>query len=48
MEPLRYFDSMELLEPKCPNCNVKIDWGGNTAYKDKLKASVCLCCGEVL
>ncbi|NQV09476.1 hypothetical protein HQ529_06520 [Candidatus Woesearchaeota archaeon] len=45
---LNFFDSMESLEPKCPNCNIVLDYGTNTEYVDKHSAHVCLNCDKVL
>jgi transcription initiation factor TFIIIB Brf1 subunit/transcription initiation factor TFIIB len=48
MEPINYFESVAYLEPTCPNCNTKLQFGINTAYKDDVQAHVCLNCGEVV
>jgi len=47
MEPIKFFDSVEHLEPKCPGCEEKIDYGVSTKYSDKEEAHVCNC-GKVL
>jgi len=45
---LNFFDSMDCLEPKCPNCKVKLEYGVNTRYDEKEGAHVCLNCSFVL
>ena len=45
---LNLFDSIEFLEPKCPRCSNKIDYGVTTRYHTLKKAHVCLNCGFVL
>ena len=48
MGAINFFDSVDHLEPKCPGCNAKIDWGITTEYDDKNDCHVCLNCGAVL
>ncbi|HII72804.1 TPA: hypothetical protein HA265_08665 [Candidatus Woesearchaeota archaeon] len=43
-----FFNSMEHLEPKCPKCQVKIDWGVNTEWNDAVEGQVCKGCGSKL
>lgn len=43
MEDLNLFNSVEALEPKCPKCGVKIDYGVTTKYSDKQETHVCQC-----
>ena len=43
-----FFNSMEHLEPKCPKCKVKIEWGLNTEWNDEKESQVCKQCGTVL
>ncbi len=43
-----YLYSMEVLEPRCPNCGTVIDYGVNTKYDDKLKTHICLNCNKPL
>jgi hypothetical protein len=45
---LNYFDSLEILEPKCPKCGIILDYGVNTVFKDEVMAHVCSMCGYVL
>ena len=40
-----FFRSVEHLEPKCPGCKVKIEYGVNTRFDDKEDTHVCLKCG---
>lgn len=42
------FDSIDYLEPRCPKCNVKIDYGINTEYSDAHNAHVCNNCGMII
>ncbi len=48
MEPIRFFDSVEYLEPKCPKCECVIDYGITTEWDEKSKAHKCRKCGTVL
>jgi len=48
MEPIKFFDSVEHLEPKCPKCSSKIDYGITTQWSEEEQAHVCNECGEVL
>jgi len=48
MENLNVFNSMEFLEPKCPKCGTKIDYGLTTTWDEKIQAHICNGCGEVL
>lgn len=43
-----FFNSLEHLEPKCPKCMVKVEYGINTEYDESKKAHVCINCGFVL
>jgi transcription initiation factor TFIIIB Brf1 subunit/transcription initiation factor TFIIB len=43
-----FFNSLEHLEPRCPKCEVKIEWGVNTEWSDKHDTHVCKECGSVL
>jgi hypothetical protein len=42
------FNSVETLEPKCPKCEIIIDYGENTTYNDKKECHVCNECGTKL
>ena len=42
---INYFNVVEYLEPKCPGCGVKLDYGVNTEYNEKINSHVCLNCG---
>jgi hypothetical protein len=48
MDPINYFEVVSYLEPTCPNCSTKLQFGVNTEYKEDLQAHVCLNCGEVV
>jgi phage FluMu protein Com len=43
-----FFNSMEHLEPKCPKCESKIDWGINTEWSDEKETQICKKCGSEL
>lgn len=43
-----FFNSVDHLEPKCPNCKGKVDYGVTTKFDQKKDAHVCLGCGFVL
>ncbi|MDP7180042.1 MAG: hypothetical protein QF824_02130 [Candidatus Woesearchaeota archaeon] len=45
---LNFFNSAEHLEPKCPGCEGKIDYGITTNYTQKHQAHVCNDCGHIL
>ena len=40
-----FFNSMELLEPRCKGCDIKLDWGVNTEFNDEQETQVCKGCG---
>lgn len=48
MDELNVFESIEFLEPKCPQCMVVLDYGVNTRFDAKARTHVCLKCGCVL
>lgn len=48
IEELNVFNSVEYLEPKCPKCGIKIDYGISTTWSDKRQAHTCNKCGMVL
>jgi phage FluMu protein Com len=39
-----FFNSMEHLEPRCPKCKVKIEWGTNTEWSDEHDTQICKDC----
>ncbi len=48
MEPINFFNSMAYLEPKCPKCEHKIEYGITTEWNEKQKAHVCKNCHAVI
>jgi len=48
MKGIDFFNTMEYLEPRCPKCETKIEWGVNTEWSEKLETQVCKLCGTVL
>jgi DNA-directed RNA polymerase subunit RPC12/RpoP len=45
---MNVFNSFEHLEPKCPNCGSKIEYGVTTEYSDEANTHLCLSCGHRL
>ena len=45
---LDFFNNVNNLEPKCPKCLSKIDYGVTTYYDERRKKHVCNECGCVL
>ncbi|MBT5021308.1 hypothetical protein HOK51_09240 [Candidatus Woesearchaeota archaeon] len=43
-----FFNSTSYLEPKCPNCGIKIEWGITTEFCDEKETQVCSKCKTVL
>jgi len=48
MEDLNLFNKMDLLEPKCPECGNKIEYGVTTTWNAKNEAHSCNGCGSIL
>lgn len=48
MEPIKFFDSTEYLDPKCPTCDAKIDYGTTTEYDDDKECHICTSCRSPL
>ncbi|MBR9699424.1 hypothetical protein GOV09_03145 [Candidatus Woesearchaeota archaeon] len=44
---LNIFDSVDFLEPKCPQCKVIIDYGVTTEFDEKREKHICKGCGFV-
>lgn len=44
MQGIDFFNSVEYLEPKCPKCDIKIEWGINTEWDDEKETQVCKKC----
>lgn len=42
---IKFFESPDHLEPKCPKCSSKLKYGETTKYDDNLDSHVCLNCG---
>jgi len=45
---INFFSSVEYLEPKCPKCESKVDYGVTTTWDEKKKAHKCNNCGFLL
>ena len=48
MEPIRYFDSIDLIEPKCSGCNHIIHYDRDTKFDNKKKILTCGFCGHAV
>jgi len=48
MTQTNIFESIDVLEPRCPKCEIKLDYGVNTSYNDKIETHICNECGTVL
>lgn len=48
MEPIRFFDSVEHMELKCPKCKSLIDYGVTTEWDDSIEGHKCKNCGHAL
>ena len=48
VQGIDFFNTVEFLEPKCPRCNTKIEWGVNTRWDEKKETQVCAGCGAEL
>ncbi|MDP7457858.1 MAG: hypothetical protein QGH47_03970 [Candidatus Woesearchaeota archaeon] len=48
MEAINFFQSPEHLEPKCPKCDIKIEYDVSTTFDNRKGAHVCNSCGEIL
>ena len=45
---LNFFDTVQYLEPKCPKCESKIEYGVTTTWDETKNAHVCKGCGQLL
>jgi transcription initiation factor TFIIIB Brf1 subunit/transcription initiation factor TFIIB len=45
---INFFNSIEHLEPKCKNCNSKIEYGVTTEWDEERQTHVCIKCGAVV
>ncbi len=48
MEPINFFNATAYLDPKCPQCAHKIEYGLTTEWNEQAQAHVCLTCHTVL
>lgn len=48
MGTMNFFASVSHLRPRCPNCQIELEYGENTKYQDEHDTHVCLGCGHVL
>ena len=39
------FNSMDYLEPRCPECKVVLKYGQNTKFNDEKQKHICNKCG---
>ncbi len=48
MEPIRYFDDVELIEPHCTGCKHIIHYDRDTTFDSKKQVLTCSFCGSAL
>ncbi|VVB81035.1 Uncharacterised protein [uncultured archaeon] len=46
MEPIRYFDSIDMIEPKCTGCKSIIHYERDTVFDKKKNILTCVFCGH--
>lgn len=46
MVAIKFFESMDFLEPKCPHCEAKLDYGVNTRFDKEKDSEICNNCGN--
>lgn len=46
--PLNIFSDPNFVEPKCPGCKIKLNYGANTKYSDEHETHICIACNTVL
>ena len=39
-----FFNSLDYLDPKCPKCEIKIDWGESTEWCEEKQTQICKNC----
>jgi len=42
------FESLNILEPRCPGCEIVLDYGVNTTYDQRKRAHFCNACRKSL
>lgn len=49
MEPIRYFDAVEMIEPHCTECNHVIHYDrDDTVFDNKKQVLTCRFCGSTV
>ena len=48
MEPIRYFDAVDLVEPHCRGCQHIIHYDRDTAFDNKKQVLTCRYCGTII
>ncbi|MCK4521584.1 MAG: hypothetical protein KAU20_03345 [Nanoarchaeota archaeon] len=48
MGGIDFFNSIEYLEPRCPKCNIVIEYDVTTKFDERKGSHICLSCGCVL
>jgi len=48
MEPINFFQSVSYLDPHCPKCNSKVEYGITTHWADNVNGHVCNTCNKEL
>jgi DNA-directed RNA polymerase subunit RPC12/RpoP len=48
MPAIKFFNSVEHLEPKCSKCESKIEYDVTTHWDDEKEGQVCNTCGQLI
>ena len=48
MEPIKYFDSVDLVEPHCKGCQHIIHYDKDATFDNKKQILMCRYCGSAL
>ncbi|MEM3154387.1 MAG: hypothetical protein QW165_02340 [Candidatus Woesearchaeota archaeon] len=48
MEPIKYFDAVDLVEPHCKGCQHIIHYDRDTTFDNKKQVLTCRYCGSAL
>lgn len=48
MEPIRYFDAVDLVEPHCKGCQHIMHYDKDATFDNKKQTLMCRYCGTVL
>lgn len=48
MEPIKYFEAPEIMEPHCPGCKHIVHYDRDTTFDNKKQVLICRFCGSAL